>query len=41
MVLDGLYDYLKENNIKAIPTCPYAVTYFERYQEKRDVLVEE
>ena len=41
MVLDGLYDYLKENNIKAIPTCPYAVTYFDRYQEKRDVLVEE
>lgn len=38
IVMDGLYTYLKENNIKAIPTCPYAKVYFERYQDKQDVL---
>lgn len=38
VVMDGLYDYLKENNIKAIPTCPYAIAYFKRYALKRDVL---
>lgn len=38
VVMDGLYEHLKENNLKAIPSCSYAVVYFEKYQEKRDVL---
>lgn len=38
IVMDGLYEHLKENNIKAIPTCPYAIAYFKRYTLKRDVL---
>lgn len=38
IVMDGLYDYLKENNLKVVPTCPYAVVYFKRYKDKQDVL---
>lgn len=38
VVMDDLYDYLKENNLKAILSCSYAVVYFERNKDKRDVL---
>ena len=38
VLMDGLYEYLKENNFKVIATCPYAIAYFERYQEKRHIL---
>ncbi len=37
-LMDALYDHLKQNNLKALPTCSYAVVYFERYPEKRDIL---
>ncbi len=39
ILLDDLYVHLKEKGYKATPTCSYAVTYFERYPEKRDVLL--
>ena len=38
ILLDDLYNYLKEKQYKAVPTCSYAVSYFERYPEKKDVL---
>ncbi|MDD4090817.1 MAG: GNAT family N-acetyltransferase [Acholeplasmataceae bacterium] len=37
-MMDVLYDHLKENNLKATLSCSYAVFYFNRHQEKRDVL---
>lgn len=40
-LMDGLYLYVKKNNLKVIPTCPYAIAYFERYKDKQDVLVNE
>ena len=41
VLMDGLYLYLKENNLKVIPTCPYAKAYFEKYKDKQDVLINE
>lgn len=38
VVMDGLYDYVKANNLKVVPTCSYAVAYFNRYIDKQDVL---
>lgn len=38
LLVDALYDYLKEHNLKAISSCSYAVEYFKRYPEKQDVL---
>lgn len=37
-LMDALYLHLKEKGLKAVPTCSYAVVYFERYPEKRDIL---
>lgn len=37
-LMDALYIHLKENNLKAVLNCSYAVKYFERYEEKKDVL---
>jgi hypothetical protein len=31
-------DYVRENNIKIIPDCPYAKAYFSRHKEYVDVL---
>lgn len=38
VLMDGLYEYLKENNLKVIATCPYAIAYFEKYPQKKDIL---
>lgn len=38
VLMDGLYEYLKENNFKVIATCPYAIDYFEKYTEKKEIL---
>ena len=35
----ALVDYVRENNIKVIPLCPFAKSYFERMKEWQDVLV--
>jgi predicted GNAT family acetyltransferase len=32
------YDHLKLNHLKVVPTCPYAVTWFEKNPDKQDVL---
>lgn len=37
-LMDALYVHLKEKGLKAQPTCSYAVAYFNRYPEKRDIL---
>lgn len=39
-LLQMAYDYIKENHLKAITTCSYAVTWFKRNQDKHDVLLE-
>lgn len=33
------YNYLKENNLKAVATCPYIVKWFQRNPDKQDILV--
>lgn len=33
------YNYLKKNNLRAVATCPYVVKWFERHQDKQDILV--
>lgn len=37
-LLDALYEYLKEHNLRAKTSCSYAVEYFKKYPEKQDVL---
>jgi len=39
--MHDLYDYCKRNNLKVIALCPYAVMWFKRNKDKRDILVEE
>lgn len=38
LLMDALYDHLKEKSLKVIPSCSYAVIYFKRYKEKQDIL---
>lgn len=38
--MDALYNYFKENKIKTIATCPYAVAWFEKNPDKQDILVD-
>lgn len=40
ILMDHLYDYLKENNLKATATCSYADAYFKKNKDKQDVLYE-
>ena len=37
-LLKATADYLTENNLKAIPTCSYALSWFEKHEEYKDVL---
>lgn len=37
--MNALYSFLKENKLKAIATCPYAVSWFERKVDRQDILV--
>lgn len=38
-LLLALIDYVRENNIKVIPLCPYAKSVFDKDKSLRDVLV--
>ncbi len=38
VIMDALYEHLKQEGLKAIPSCSYAEAYFKRYEDKRDVL---
>ena len=35
-----VYDYLKKRDLKALPTCPYAVAWFKRHPNQQDILVD-
>lgn len=37
--MTALYNHLKQNNLKAFATCPYAVVWFKRNQQYQDILV--
>lgn len=39
-MMHSFYDYIKENNIKVLPICPYAVTWFKRNKDKQDILID-
>lgn len=38
IVLDGMVKYLRENNVKVIPLCPFVKSVFDKTPEIRDVL---
>lgn len=40
LLLMEAYQSIKLQNLKAIPTCSYAITWFRRNKDKRDILVE-
>lgn len=37
-MLNALVEYVRENNIKVIPLCPFAKSVFDKKEELRDVL---
>lgn len=39
LLLEAAYESIKAQNLKAIPTCTYAVAWFKRNKDKHDVLV--
>lgn len=40
-LLTNVFNYLKENNIKAICTCSYAIKWLENHKEYLNILYEE
>lgn len=40
VLLELAYDTIRKANLKAIPTCSYAVAWFKRNKDKHDILVE-
>ena len=39
-LMEETYDLLKEEGLMAIPVCSYAVVWYQRHPEKRDVISE-
>jgi len=39
LILMNLVDFVRENNIKVIPLCPFAKSVFSKEEKIRDVLV--
>ncbi len=39
LIMDNLYEHLKDRKYKAIASCSYAVSYFKKYPEKQDILL--
>lgn len=37
-LMDDVYLFFKNSNKKILPLCSYAISYFEKYQDKKDVL---
>ena len=37
-LLEAVVTHLKEHNLKAVPTCSYAVAWFEKHPEYKDLL---
>lgn len=37
-VMDEVYSFAKKEGVKVIATCPYAVAWFARKKDKRDIL---
>lgn len=40
-LMEFTYNYLKDNNKKAVLTCPYAIYWFNKNPIKKDVLLDE
>ncbi|MEM2006151.1 MAG: GNAT family N-acetyltransferase [Sulfolobales archaeon] len=41
VLVEKVVDYAKSNGLKVLPICSYAISYFMKNKEARDVLVEE
>lgn len=41
LIMHEVYNHAKENKLLIIPTCPYAVVWFKRNPDKKDVLYQE
>jgi|SRR5690554_1893367 len=37
-LMNEVYDFAKEQGLRVINTCPYAVAWFKRHKDKHDVL---
>lgn len=40
-LVEAAYDSIKEQGKKVVPSCPYAVKWFEEHPEKNDIVEEE
>ncbi|SRR5690554_3737786 len=38
--MDFTYDYLVKHNLKAVLTCPYAIYWFDKNPDKKDILLD-
>ena len=38
VLVKSVADYARQNSLHVIPTCPYAVTWFEKHEEEKDLL---
>ncbi|MDR1886080.1 MAG: N-acetyltransferase [Synergistaceae bacterium] len=41
MLMDHAYDEIKSSGRTAVPTCSYSVSWFEKHEDKRDILAED
>lgn len=41
MLIERVIDYAKSNGLRVLPVCSYAISYFMKNKEAREVLVEE
>jgi predicted GNAT family acetyltransferase len=39
-LMEHAYDEIKRRGGRAVPTCSYAVKWFDRHEDKRDILTE-
>ena len=39
-LMNELYAYAKKHNYKVVPICSYAIKWFEKNQEKQDILLQ-
>ena len=38
ILLENAYNVIKEEGFKAVPTCSYAVSWFNKHEDKQDIL---
>ena len=41
MLVDSVVEYARSNGLRVVPVCSYAIGYFMKHRDRRDVLAEE